>query len=128
MAVSLVKYTPQAVLNYKLKSTDGWSILNIALDFTGGVLSITQLILDCYITNNWDGIIGNPVKFGLGFISIFFDILFFYQHAAYKFSSKIQELVIVDIESSNDAGVNVIRKSESYISIGSVNENTPLIR
>jgi cystinosin len=30
--------------------------------------------------NDWTGITGNPVKFGLGNITIVFDIIFFLQH------------------------------------------------
>jgi len=35
-------------MNYKRKSTVGWSIGNIFLDFTGGVLSIMQMIVNAY--------------------------------------------------------------------------------
>ncbi|CAH1766670.1 9397_t:CDS:2 [Entrophospora sp. SA101] len=49
-------------------------------DFTGGVLSNFQLIFDAYLTNNWSGIMGDFVKFGLGFLSITFDLLFMIQH------------------------------------------------
>nr|CAG8581271.1 14644_t:CDS:2 [Entrophospora candida] len=49
-------------------------------DFTGGVLSNFQLIFDAYLTNNWSGIKGDFVKFGLGFLSITFDLLFMIQH------------------------------------------------
>ncbi|CAG8488022.1 24691_t:CDS:2 [Gigaspora rosea] len=80
LSISLIKYLPQAYLNFRRKSTVGWSIHNILLDFTGGVLSILQLILDAYLTNNWSGISGDPVKFGLGFLSIGFDLLFMSQH------------------------------------------------
>jgi hypothetical protein len=31
---------PQAYINYQRKSTEGWSIENILLDLTGGVLSL----------------------------------------------------------------------------------------
>eukprot|EP00093_Oithona_nana_P000035 00035.XXX_1143_1_1 [CDS] Oithona nana genome sequencing. len=40
--ITLIKYVPQAYLNYRRKSTFGWSIGNILLDFTGGLLSIGQ--------------------------------------------------------------------------------------
>ncbi|CAG8735632.1 20712_t:CDS:2, partial [Racocetra persica] len=78
--MSLIKYLPQAYLNFRRKSTVGWSIHNILLDFTGGVLSAFQLCLDAYLTNNWGGISGDPVKLGLGFLSIAFDLLFMTQH------------------------------------------------
>lgn len=48
LAVTLTKYVPQAYLNYKRKSTVGWSIENILLDFTGGVLSMAQMIFNAY--------------------------------------------------------------------------------
>ncbi|CAO0792640.1 unnamed protein product [Mucor circinelloides] len=62
LTISLIKYMPQAWLNFKRKSTIGWSIHNILLDCTGGVLSITQLLLDAYLSGDWSGVSGNPVK------------------------------------------------------------------
>ncbi|KAJ3085763.1 hypothetical protein HK100_008932, partial [Physocladia obscura] len=47
--VSLVKYTPQLLLNFQKKSTVGWSIGNILLDATGGVLSFAQVAADSII-------------------------------------------------------------------------------
>lgn len=35
-------------MNYKRKSTVGWSIENIFLDFTGGTLSMLQMIVNAY--------------------------------------------------------------------------------
>jgi cystinosin len=48
LAVTLTKYVPQAYLNYRRKSTVGWSIENILLDFTGGVLSMAQMMFNSY--------------------------------------------------------------------------------
>lgn len=48
LSITLMKYIPQAVLNYRRKSTSGWSIGNILLDFTGGMLSMLQMILNAY--------------------------------------------------------------------------------
>ncbi|KAL2041472.1 hypothetical protein N7G274_005854 [Stereocaulon virgatum] len=80
LLVTCVKYTPQAWKNYKAKSTAGWSITQILLDFLGGVLSIAQLVIDSSLQSDWSGITGNPVKLGLGQVSIFFDIIFMVQH------------------------------------------------
>lgn len=44
--ITFVKYLPQVYLNYKRKSTVGWSIANIFLDFTGGSLSLLQQLID----------------------------------------------------------------------------------
>ena len=67
-------------MNYKRKSTVGWSIINIILDFTGGSLSLLQMFLLAYNFNDWSSIFGSPTKFGLGFFSILFDIVFLIQH------------------------------------------------
>eukprot|EP00579_Thalassiosira_antarctica_P025570 CAMPEP_0202023462 /NCGR_PEP_ID=MMETSP0905-20130828/51942_1 /ASSEMBLY_ACC=CAM_ASM_000554 /TAXON_ID=420261 /ORGANISM="Thalassiosira antarctica, Strain CCMP982" /LENGTH=646 /DNA_ID=CAMNT_0048585845 /DNA_START=130 /DNA_END=2067 /DNA_ORIENTATION=- len=48
VGVSIVKYIPQVVLNYQRKSTSGWQIWNILLDFSGGTLSIVQLVGDSF--------------------------------------------------------------------------------
>ncbi|CAI2323954.1 unnamed protein product [Caenorhabditis sp. 36 PRJEB53466] len=80
MAVTCCKYFPQAYFNCIRKSTVGWSIGNILLDFTGGSLDILQMILQAINVDDWSAFYANPVKFGLGFVSIFFDIFFILQH------------------------------------------------
>ena len=40
----------QAAMNFRRKSTVGWSIGNILLDFTGGILSMLQMFLIAYNT------------------------------------------------------------------------------
>merc|ERR1711970_145833 len=80
LGITLIKYMPQAYMNYRRKSTVGWSIGNILLDFTGGALSILQMILISYNNDDWGSIFGDPTKFGLGLFSILFDILFMLQH------------------------------------------------
>ncbi|EMT65223.1 Cystinosin like protein [Fusarium odoratissimum] len=76
----LYKYTPQIVTNYNNQSTDGWSISQILLDLTGGVLSVSQQAIDSYQQRDWSGITGNPVKFALGNISMVYDTVFIIQH------------------------------------------------
>ncbi|KAF6298340.1 cystinosin, lysosomal cystine transporter [Rhinolophus ferrumequinum] len=80
LAVTLVKYFPQAYMNFHYKSTEGWSIGNVLLDFTGGCFSLLQMFLQSYNNDQWTLIFGDPTKFGLGIFSIFFDIVFFIQH------------------------------------------------
>jgi cystinosin len=75
-----IKYIPQVYVNFKRKSTVGWSIYPMLLDFAGGITSLAQLFIDASLQNDWSGIVGNPVKFGLGNITIAFDIIFIYQH------------------------------------------------
>ena len=43
LSISFLKYLPQFYWNYKRKSTVGWSIANIILDMTGGLLSFVQM-------------------------------------------------------------------------------------
>ncbi|XP_070816392.1 cystinosin isoform X1 [Chaetodon trifascialis] len=80
LAVTLVKYVPQVYMNYRRQSTEGWSIGNVLLDFTGGILSILQMILQSHNNDEWQLIFGDPTKFGLGLFSVVFDILFMTQH------------------------------------------------
>lgn len=80
LCITLIKYVPQAYMNYRRKSTVGWSIGNIFLDFTGGTFSMLQMILNAYNYNDWESIFGDPTKFGLGLFSVVFDIFFIIQH------------------------------------------------
>lgn len=93
----------QVVLNFKRKSTIGWNVYNVILDFMGGFLSVAQLMIDsgyvpmCRLcatpsnaladwaccrstTHEWSGITGDPVKFCLGSASMVFDVIFMVQH------------------------------------------------
>ncbi|KAB5591446.1 Cystinosin [Ceratobasidium theobromae] len=78
--VSIVKYIPQAFSNFNRKSTEGWSIGNVLLDFTGGILSLLQLLMDSFALDDWSSVTGNPVKFGLSMQSLAFGLLFIFQH------------------------------------------------
>jgi cystinosin len=49
-------------------------------DFSGGILSLAQLFLDAFLSNDYSGIIGNLAKFGLSLLAMGFDILFMFQH------------------------------------------------
>ena len=66
---------PQAYMNFRRKSTVGWSIGNVLLDFTGGSLSMGQMIMDSYNFDDWSSFFGDFTKFGLGLFSVLFDIL-----------------------------------------------------
>lgn len=80
LVITVVKYVPQAWVNYKRKSTVAWSIGQILLDLTGGILSLVQLILDSSFQSDWSGVTGNPIKFLLSNVTIFFDLVFVVQH------------------------------------------------
>ena len=78
LVLTPIKYTPQVIYNFQRKSTQGWSILTILLDIIGGLLSILQQGIDSYLSG--DPFLGNPVKFGLGLLSVFYDLIFCVQH------------------------------------------------
>ena len=80
LGVTLTKYVPQVVLNVRRRSTEGWNIDNVCLDFLGGTLSLAQLLLDAGTSGDWSKVSGDPVKAGLGFASMFFDVIFLVQH------------------------------------------------
>ena len=85
-AITFVKYLPQVYLNWKRQSCDGWSIENVALDFTGGALSLIQSGLNTVALGEpffGDGTF-NLVKFILSITSILFDSIFFFQFWLYK--------------------------------------------
>ena len=93
LGISVVKYTPQVYLNYSRKRTTGWNIWNVLLDFTGGSLSIAQMIMDCVSQSDWSQVSGDPVKFGLGSCSMFFDIIFMIQHYILYADGNAQDVV-----------------------------------
>ncbi|KAI3379318.1 hypothetical protein SNEBB_002858 [Seison nebaliae] len=95
LGITLIKYIPQAYFNYRRKSTVGWSIGNVLLDFTGGSFSILQMVLLSYNFDDWGSIFGDPTKFGLGLFSICFDVLFILQHYVfYKQARKTPDPVV----------------------------------
>ena len=103
VGITLIKYIPQVLLNYRRKSTSGWQIWNILLDFTGGTLSIIQLIGDSLSQDgSWTGVIGNPAKLGLGLVSISFDIIFMVQHYVLYRNPQIGNGGIVTAGSGHD--------------------------
>ncbi|CAF4160607.1 unnamed protein product [Rotaria sp. Silwood2] len=80
LVITIIKYVPQAWMNYRRKSTEGWSIGNILLDFTGGILSVLQMFFLAINYNDWSSIFGSPTKFALGLFSVLFDLVFIVQH------------------------------------------------
>jgi cystinosin len=78
--LTVVKYAPQAWLNFQRKSTRGLSILQFTLDLTGAVLSLAQLTIDSVHGGDWSAVLANPAKLALGNVTVFFDLLVFFQH------------------------------------------------
>lgn len=97
MGVTLIKYIPQAIMNAQRKSTAGWAIGTVLLDFIGGIFSMAQQFIDSLLQGDWTGLYGNPVKLGLAVLSIFFDVLFMIQHYVLYPESHIAEDAYVPV-------------------------------
>ncbi|CAN6702834.1 unnamed protein product [Malus baccata var. baccata] len=78
--MTVIKYIPQASMNFLRKSTDGFSIGNILLDFSGGVANYAQMAVQSIDQGSWVNFYGNMGKTLLSLISIFFDLIFMNQH------------------------------------------------
>ena len=90
LVVTFIKYPPQILTNRRLKSTVGFNITQILLDLLGSLLSLLQLLLDCYFSEgNFKNLLGNPVKLFLSFIVLFYDSILIYQHYGAYASSRM---------------------------------------
>ena len=78
-------------MNYKLKSTAGWNIGQSIMDFTGGLTSVFQLCLEAVVKHDSTAVTGDPVKFGLGFVSVIFDIILMTQHYVLYRGNELKE-------------------------------------
>ena len=84
LAVTFVKYTPQVVLNWRRGCTVGFHVLGVTLDLTGSVMSLIQLSIDCAIVGSFSLVVGDPVKFGLGLMTMVFDVVLIAQHVYFS--------------------------------------------
>ncbi|KAK7271145.1 hypothetical protein RJT34_26797 [Clitoria ternatea] len=78
--LAVIKYVPQAVMNFMRKSTDGFSIGNVMLDFFGGLANYSQMVTQSIDQNSWVNFSGNIGKVLLSLVSMFFDLVFMCQH------------------------------------------------
>lgn len=102
LLITILKYIPQAHLNYQRESTVGWSIHNILLDTTGGTLSLAQLFLDSALAGDlWGGTFGNPLKLGLGVVTLLFDGIFLCQHYVW-YRGKVPYESVLDADAQSE--------------------------
>ncbi|KAI4350578.1 hypothetical protein L6164_005025 [Bauhinia variegata] len=78
--MTVIKYIPQAIMNFLRKSTDGFSIGNILLDFSGGMANYAQMVVQSIDQDSWVNFYGNIGKLLLSLVSMFFDVIFIIQH------------------------------------------------
>ncbi|KAK3281185.1 hypothetical protein CYMTET_11011 [Cymbomonas tetramitiformis] len=107
--LTAIKYTPQAYMNWKRRSTRGWSLSNVLLDFTGGLTTFLQLALQSIDQGNAKNLSGGIAKVILALETQFFDAFFMVQHfCLYGDVEPIEGTEIKDeyrtLPSQNEAG------------------------
>lgn len=95
--ISFIKYLPQLIYNFRRKSTKGWSIFNIILDFLGGLFSFLEIIINVFLgkykVDDGEGNSSlNYAKFTLSIVAMFFDILFLIQHYILYYDKEPEEI------------------------------------
>ena len=113
--ITFVKYMPQVYLNYKRKSTEGWSIVNILFDFTGGLFSVLQDVIKAvgHGESPFSGGGFNIVKWMLGIMSIIFDIIFMAQHWLYRHNHPVADKMEQEKLIQNDLNNGSTRNSDA---------------
>ena len=71
---------PQVYLNASRRSTVGFSMPGVWLDFGGGIFSMVQMLLYCVIDKDNAQLTGNVPKLLLSIISLMYDVIFIFQH------------------------------------------------
>ena len=80
-------------LNFKRKSTTGFHIGGVLLDFGGGVLSLLQMDIYCFIEHSINQLTGNIPKMALAVVTLLFNIILVWQHYVFYLGN---ELVAAD--------------------------------
>ncbi|KAL3624303.1 hypothetical protein CASFOL_033119 [Castilleja foliolosa] len=101
--MTIIKYIPQVVFNFKRKSTSGFSIGMVLLDFLGGVANNVQMLMQSLDQKSWENFYGNIGKSMLASVTIVFDIIFMVQHYALYPNEKAEpDPNVVNVELSRD--------------------------
>ncbi|KAK7380829.1 hypothetical protein VNO78_33348 [Psophocarpus tetragonolobus] len=80
VVMTLIKYFPQAFMNFLRKSTDGFSIGTILLDFSGGIFNYLQMAVQSIDQGSWVNFYGNIGKVLISLVTIFYDSILMCQH------------------------------------------------
>ena len=94
--LTILKYIPQIYRNWARQSTVGWSIYEVLLDISGGLLSYLQLMVDTIHAKRIGtyGTNGNQINVGklmLSFIAVWFNVIFIYQHYCLYYDKQYQK-------------------------------------
>jgi len=112
LTVTLLKYIPLVYWNYKRQSTEGFSVKAILCDFTGGTFSIGQNLID--LLDGTTPII-NPIKFGLGIVTMGYDSYLMLQHYVFYKESELPGKISL---------LSARRKNSSYGSFDGIFETS----
>ncbi|XP_019427033.1 PREDICTED: cystinosin homolog isoform X1 [Lupinus angustifolius] len=80
VCLTIIKYFPQALMNFMRKSTDGFSIGSILLDFSGGIFNYSQMVVQSIDQGSWMNFYGNIGKVMISLVTIFYDSILMFQH------------------------------------------------
>ncbi|KAG4926829.1 hypothetical protein JHK85_053315 [Glycine max] len=69
-----------AFMNFLRKSTDGFSIGTILLDFSGGIFNYSQMVVQSIDQGSWVNFYGNIGKVLISLVTIFYDSILMCQH------------------------------------------------
>jgi cystinosin len=65
------------------------------MDLAGAVLSLVQLFIDAAAGGDWSAVLANPAKLALGNVTVFFDLIAFFQHY-YLYRGAVDDAVVPD--------------------------------
>ena len=83
LAFTTFKYFPQMMHNFRRKTCFGWSLGMVALDMSGSVLSLLQMVLQSLADGTTSNFLGDPGKWGLSVLSVVYDLVFVIQYCVY---------------------------------------------
>ena len=95
-------------MNWRRKSTAGYSPVNMTLDFSGSTFLVLQLVLLAVNRNDIYSMIGNPAKFGVGFASWLFTGLFMIQNFILYRNNPAYETItnVKTVDNYDDEGID----------------------
>jgi len=102
--LTFVKYVPQCWINFRDKTTKGWSIGYVIFDLIGWTFSLAKQCVDSVNLNDWSIMFGNIPKLVLALESMLFDFLFLVQH--YVLYGSVRERSIL-VENSRREGSSI---------------------
>jgi cystinosin len=75
-------------MNWSRQSTVGWSIGNVLLDLSGGLLAFSQQAIEAYRKGSTSEFTSNIAKLLLSVESVGFDLLFIVQHYVVRLATR----------------------------------------